>query len=277
MKLVNGFELLEYAKKKAYILPAFNTTNLEMTYGIAKGLNKVSLPGFIQISSSNLRLSNPDIIVAIATDAVKDSNVPIALHLDHGKSFEDVKACLDAGFTSVMIDASKLGFDENVALVRRTVEYSHFYGIPVEGELGALAGKEDENVNEYDLKTDPAEVGEYVSRSGCNMLAVSVGNVHGLATKPNIDLPLLDKISKASPIPLVMHGGSGIDFNTIREIRTMGVVKINYGADLRKEMIRAFGESYERDRNSHDVLSLSLKAVEYISNKAAEIASEINK
>ena len=155
MKIVNGFDLMKYAKDNHYILPAFNTTNLEMTYAIAKGLNQAGLPGYIQISSNNLRLSSPDTITYLAKDALKDSDVPIGLHLDHGKSYEHVKACVDAGFTSIMIDASHLPFEENIKEVKRAVEYCHFYGVPVEAELGALQGKEEDIVNEADSKTDP--------------------------------------------------------------------------------------------------------------------------
>ena len=147
MKIVNGFDLMKYAKDNHYILPAFNTTNLEMTYAIAKGLNQAGLPGYIQISSNNLRLSSPDTITYLAKDALKDSDVPIGLHLDHGKSYEHVKACVDAGFTSIMIDASHLPFEENIKEVKRAVEYCHFYGVPVEAELGALQGKEEDIVN----------------------------------------------------------------------------------------------------------------------------------
>ena len=114
MKLINGFDLMDYAKKRGLILPAFNTTNLEMTYAIAKGLDAAKLPGYIQISSNNLRLSNPRIIAEIAKDAASRYETPIGLHLDHGRSFEDVKACVDAGFTSIMVDASALPFEENI-------------------------------------------------------------------------------------------------------------------------------------------------------------------
>ncbi|NMD37608.1 MAG: class II aldolase, partial [Christensenellaceae bacterium] len=215
MKLVNGFSLMEYAQKNNWILPAFNTTNLEMTYAIAKGLESAKLPGYIQISSSNLRLSNPYIIAKIAKDATKNNNVPIALHLDHGKSFEDVKACLDAGFTSIMIDASHLPFEENIKEVKKVVEYCHFYGVPVEAELGAISGKEDEIFNEAESKTDPSMVADFVGETNCDMLAVSVGNVHGLCLDPKIDLELLQKIAEVSTVPLVLHGGSGIDFGVI--------------------------------------------------------------
>lgn len=148
MKIANGFDLMNYAKKHHFMLPAFNTTNLEMTYAIVKGLNQAGLPGYVQISSNNLRLSSPEVITYLTKDALKDSNVPIGLHLDHGKSYEDVKACVNAGFTSIMIDASHLPFEENIKEVQRAVEYCHFYGVPVEAELGALKGKEEDIVNE---------------------------------------------------------------------------------------------------------------------------------
>ena len=219
MKLVNGFDLMKYAVRYGYVLPAFNTTNLEMTYAIADGLTEAGLPGYIQISSNNLRLSNPRIIAEIARDAVKNSDTPVALHLDHGKSFADVMACVDAGFTSIMIDMSHLPFEENVRESRRAAEYCHFYGIPVEVELGAIQGKEEDLVNEAEAKTDPAMVKEFVDRTGCDLLAVSVGNVHGLCLNPKIDIPLLEKIHQLSAVPLVLHGGSGIPKEVIWEAK----------------------------------------------------------
>ena len=276
MKIVNGFDLMKYAKDNHYILPAFNTTNLEMTYAIAKGLNQAGLPGYIQISSNNLRLSSPDTITYLAKDALKDSDVPIGLHLDHGKSYEHVKACVDAGFTSIMIDASHLPFEENIKEVKRAVEYCHFYGVPVEAELGALQGKEEDIVNEADSKTDPEMVADFVERTGCDLLAVSVGNVHGLDLTPKEDLPLLDEISKVSPVPLVMHGGSGIPFETIQKAREFNLLKVNYGSDLRKAFISTFGEAYEQNHNEVNVIGLSIQSIENVSKKAAELVTIIN-
>lgn len=276
MKLVNGFDLMQYAMEKGYILPAFNTTDMEMTYAIAQGLSDAQLPGYIQISSNNLRLSNPKMIAELAADAVRSCDIPIALHLDHGKSFDHVKACVEAGFTSVMIDASHLEYENNIAEVRRTVEYCHFYGIPVEAELGALRGKEEDIINEADAKTDPKFVEDFIIRSGCDLLAVSVGNVHGLNIRPDIDLPLLKQISEISKVPLVLHGGSGIPAEVICKVRQYGVLKINYGSDLRKEMIRSFGEAYEKDHNAHDVISLSLRAVENVRAKTSELVKMVN-
>lgn len=267
---------MEYAGKKHYVLPAFNTTNLEMTYAIARGLMEAAVPGYIQISSNNLRLSNPKAVARMAEDAVRESETPIGLHLDHGKSFADVKACVDAGFTSVMIDASHLPFEQNVRECRRTAEYCHFYGIPVEAELGALQGKEDETANEAELRTDPEMVAEFVKQTGCDTLAVAVGNVHGLSISPKIDLNLLETIHQVSPVPLVLHGGSGIPGEVIREAKKHGLIKINYGSDLRKEYIRTFGEAYEKNHNEYDVIHLSMKAVEQVSRKAKELAAMIN-
>lgn len=276
MKLVNGFDLMAYAKKYHYVLPAFNTTNLEMTYAIAAGLMDAGLPGYIQISSNNLRLSNPRIIADIARDAVRDSEIPIGLHLDHGKSFEDVKACVEAGFTSIMIDASHLSFEENVKESRRAAEYCHFYNIPVEVELGALQGKEEDIVNEGECKTDPDMVADFVEQTGCDVLAVSVGNVHGLCLNPQIDIPLLARIHEVCPVPLVLHGGSGIPKEVIWEAKKHGLIKINYGSDLRKEFIHTFGEAYEANHNEHDVIHLSVAAVENVRQKAKELVSMIN-
>ena len=277
MKLINGYDLMDYAKKHGYILPAFNTTNLEMTYAIAKGLDDAKLPGYIQISSNNLRLSNPRIIAEIARDAASKYDTPIGLHLDHGKSYEDVKACVDAGFTSIMIDASSLPFEQNVEEVKKAVRYCHFYGIPVEAELGALQGKEEDIVNEAEAHTDPAMVADFVNTTECDLLAVAVGNVHGLDLEPHVDLDLLKTIADISPVPLVLHGGSGIPFDVIQKARKCGLLKINYGSDLRKEFIRTFGEAYENtNHKAHDVISLSMAAVDNVAAKACELVKIIN-
>ncbi len=277
MKIVNGFDIMEYAKTNNYILPAFNTTNLEMTYAIAKGLNEAKLPGYIQISSNNLRLSNPDAIVYLTRNALKKTDVPISLHLDHGKSYGDVKACVDAGFTSIMIDASHLSFEDNIKTVKKAVEYCHFYGVPAEAELGSIRGKEEDIVSEADAKTDPDLVSDFVERTKCDLLAVSVGNVHGLDLTPNIDLPLLKKLSEISPVPLVLHGGSGIPFEIIQKAKQYGLIKINYGSDLRKAYISTFGEAYAKNHNECNVIELSIKSVENVGQKVKELVTIINR
>ena len=276
MKLINGFDLMKYAVERGLVLPAFNTTNLELTYAIAKGLMAADLPGYIQISSNNLRLSNPYIIAEMARDAVKNSDTPIGLHLDHGKSFADVKACVDAGFTSIMVDMSHLPFEENMKESKRAADYCHFYGLPVEVELGSLAGKEDDIIGEDGGKTDPDMVAEFVEGTGCDTLAVAVGNVHGFDVQPQIDIPLLAKISEISKVPLVLHGGSGIPKEVIWECKKYGLIKINYGSDLRRVYIRTIGEAYEKNHGEYNVIRLSLEAVENVAATAQELVTMIN-
>ena len=276
MKLINGFELMEYAKQRGYILPAFNTTNLEMTYGIVRGLEEAKLPGYVQISSNNLKLSNPYVIADIVRDATKYTETPIGLHLDHGKSFDDVKACIDAGFTSIMIDMSHLPFEENMRESKRAAEYCHMYGIPVEVELGALAGKEEDIVNEENSKTDPKQVPIFVEGTGCDTLAVAIGNVHGLGMVPQIDIPLLEEFRCVSKVPLVLDGGSGIPKEVIWECKKHNLVKINYGSDLRRAFIRVFGQAYEADHGAFDLFHLSMAAVDAVAEKAKELVTMIN-
>ena len=276
MKLINGFELMAYARERGHILPAFNTTNMEMTYGIVRGLCMANLPGYVQISSNNLRMSNPFVIADLVRDAVKGTETPIGLHLDHGKSFDDVKACIDAGFTSIMIDMSHLPFEENMRESKRVAEYCHMYGIPVEVELGALAGKEDDIVDENGGKTDPAQVPVFVEGTGCDTLAVSIGNVHGLGIAPLIDIPLLEQIRSVSRVPLVLHGGSGIPKEVIWECKKHNLVKINYGSDLRREFIRTFGQAYEKNHGEFDLFRLSMAALDAVAKKACELVTMIN-
>lgn len=276
MKIVNGFDLMDYAKKRNVMLPAFNTTNLEMTKAIIQGLNVVHMPGMIQISSNNLHLSDPETIVYLTNKFLKGTDTPIGLHLDHGKSFEDVKACVDAGFTSIMVDASDQDFEGNIAEVKRTVECCHFYNIPVEAELGAIMGKEDDHVSEADCHTDPALVREFVERSGCDLLAVSIGNVHGFDVGPKVDLDLLKKIAEVSPVPLVLHGGSGIPFEQVKAMKQYKMLKINYGSDLRSAYIKTFGEAYEKNHKEANLFGLCKKAVENVAKTASDLVLIIN-
>ena len=278
MELVNGFDLMKYAKRYGYILPAFNTTNMETTLGIVKGLNRAKLPGYIQISSSNLKLSGSDplIIANIARRANMDGEVPIALHLDHGKSFQDIKACCNAGFTSIMVDNASLPYEQNAEESRKASDYCHFYGVPVEVELGAIKGKEEDLVSESNDMTDPDQAADFINRTNCDLLAVSVGNVHGLDLEPHIDLALLENIYKKSTVPLVLHGGSGIPKEMIWEARRFGLIKINYGSALRKAYISTFGKVYEEDKNAHDLVTVCKSAVEQVSEVVFELVTMIN-
>lgn len=276
MEIVNGFKLMDYAKEHQLVLPAFNTTNYELTAGIIKGYQAMGLGGYIAISSSNLKLSNPKIIADMVKSTMVECDTPIALHLDHGKSFEDVKACIDAGFTSIMVDASHLPLEQNIAEVKKAVEYCHFYGIPVEAELGAISGKEDDHISEEDAKTDPADVLSFVEGTGCDLLAISIGNVHGMDLSPHLDFPLLKEIAEISTVPLVLHGGSGIPFDQVRKAKAENLIKVNYGSDLRQAFIRTFGQAYEQNHNEFNVMQLSKDAITNVEERVKTIIKEVN-
>lgn len=278
MQLVNGYELMKYAKDNHLVLPAFNTTDYEMTLAIVKAFDKMGLGGYIQISSHNLKLSNPEIIANMTREVMQreDISTPISLHLDHGKSFEDVKRCIDAGFTSVMVDTSQLPYEENVNEVRTAADYAHYFGIPVEAELGGIRGKEDDNVPDSNAKTDPEQVYDFVERTKCDSLAVAVGNVHGLVLSPHLDFPLLKKVAAASPVPLVLHGGSGIPFDQVRQAKENNLIKVNYGSDLRKSYIKTFGKAYELNHNEFALYDVAKQGVQNVIDTATNIINEIN-
>ena len=232
MKIVNGFDLMKYAQDHHYMLPAFNTTNLEMTYAIAKGLNKAKLPGYIQISSNNLRLSDPEAIVYLTKKALADSDVPIGLHLDHGKSYEDVKACVNAGFTSIMIDASHLPFEENVEKTKELVAICNEKGMSLEAEVGSIGGEEDGVVGMGEC-ADPQEC-KAIADLGVTMLAAGIGNIHGKypANWAGLQFDVLDDIQKLTgEMPLVLHGGTGIPEDMIKKAISLGVSKINVNTE----------------------------------------------
>jgi tagatose 1,6-diphosphate aldolase GatY/KbaY len=249
MPLVNGNILLSSIKEKRVLAGAFNTTNLETTISILDAIERSGLPNFIQIAPTNARLSGYDYIYEIVKKRAATMDVPVSLHLDHGKELDDVKQAVRAGFTSVMIDGAELPFEENITFTKAAVDFCKSFGVPVEAELGAILGKEDDHVSEADCKTDPKQVLRFVQETGCSMLAVSVGNVHGLEDIPRIDIPLLQEIASICPVPLVIHGGSGIDEAIIRSFVRYNVVKVNIASDLRKAFITSVGEAWTENNN----------------------------
>lgn len=249
MPLVNGNILLKRIQEKRVLAGAFNTTNLETTISILDAIERSGLPNFIQIAPTNAKLSGYDYIYEIVKKRASTMDVPVSLHLDHGKELDDVKQAVRAGFTSVMIDGAELPFEENIAFTKAAVDFCKSFGVPVEAELGAILGKEDDHVSEADCKTDPSQVLRFVQETGCSMLAISVGNVHGLEDIPRIDIPLLKEIAAICPVPLVIHGGSGIDEDIIRSFVKYNVVKVNIASDLRKAFITSVGKAWMENNN----------------------------
>lgn len=264
MALVNGFTLLDIIKERNVIAGAFNTTNLETTVAILKAVERSKIPTFIQIAPTNVKLGGYEIIYDMVERYAKHMETPVALHLDHGKDFSDFKKACEAGFTSVMIDGAEFDFDENIAFTKRAVDFAKQYDIPVEAELGAISGKEDDHVGESDSKTDVNQVVEYVERTGCSMLAVSVGNVHGLDEEPNIDFDLLKKIYEVSPVPIVIHGGSGIPDEDIQRMNHYGVVKLNIASDLRNGYIKSIGQAYDKNNNEANLIKVLVDAADTV-------------
>ena len=231
MALVNTKEMFKKAYDGGYAIGAFNVNNMEIIQGITEAAGELNAPVILQVSKGARAYANHTYLVKLVEAAVMENpQIPIALHLDHGDSFELCKSCIDGGFTSVMIDASSKSFEDNIALTRKVVEYAHDHGVVVEAELGTLAGVEDEVVVEHgkEMFTRPEEVEEFVSRTGCDSLAIAIGTSHGAykfkpGTKPQLRFDVLEECSKRLPgFPIVLHGASSVPQEFVAEINKFG-------------------------------------------------------
>ncbi|MDZ5144783.1 class II fructose-bisphosphate aldolase [Microbacterium testaceum] len=265
MPLVSGHDVIQECTARGLVAGAFNTTNIETTMGIIDAVEKVAVPTFIQVAPTNVKLSGYEYVYDMVARRLADTTVPVALHLDHGKSLAAVEAALAADFTSIMIDASEEPLAENTA-TSATARRMCGATIALEAELGSIGGKEDDVAPEFASTTDPAQVPDFVAAVGCDMLAVSVGNVHGYAPNARIDFDLLERVRAASPVPLVIHGGSGLPEEQLGRLADFGVVKVNVASDLRNAMIRSFGEAYAANPNENSLIRVSLDAVAAISD-----------
>ncbi|MFG6279937.1 class II fructose-bisphosphate aldolase [Microbacterium sp. 5K110] len=265
MALVSGHEVVRECTARGLVAGAFNTTNVETTMGIVDAVERVGVPTFIQVAPTNVKLSGYEYIYDMVARRLAECPVPVALHLDHGKSLDAVEAALAADFTSIMIDASEETFEENVATsaIARTMCGTE---VALEAELGSIGGKEDDVAPEFASTTNPAQVAEFVAAVGCDMLAVSVGNVHGYAPNARIDFDLLSRVREQSPVPLVVHGGSGLPAEQLGRLAEFGVVKVNVASDLRNAMIRSFGEAYAANPHENSLIRVSLDAVSAITD-----------
>lgn len=262
MPLVNGFRLLDLIKQEHVCAGAYNTTDLITTMGILDAVEKSRIPAFIQIAPTNIKLVDGD--YGYIYDMVKryadHMKTPVTLHLDHGKEFKDVVAACEAGFGSIMTDNARYEYEDNIKHTHDAVMFAKGYGVPVEAELGAIAGKKEDVVRPDNKYTNPDQVVDYVERTGVNLLAVAVGNVHGLNLDPNIKFDLLKKIQKICPVPLVLHGASGIPDEQINQMVNYGVVKINVASDLRRAYITAIGKDYDENNKRFDLIKCTMDA-----------------
>ncbi|MDD3273984.1 MAG: class II fructose-1,6-bisphosphate aldolase [Bacteroidales bacterium] len=231
--LVNSQELFAKAVKGGYAIPAFNFNNMEQMQAIISACVETKSPVILQVSSGARKYANQTLLRYMAQGAVEyakelGQNIPIVLHLDHGDSFELCKSCIDMGFSSVMIDGSHHSFEKNIELTKQVVEYAHAHGVTVEGELGVLAGVEDEVSAEEHTYTQPEEVEEFVKRTGVDSLAISIGTSHGAfkfkpGQKPEIRLDILKEIEKRIPgFPIVLHGASSVPQEVVADINKFG-------------------------------------------------------
>ena len=262
MPIVTSTEMFKKAYEGGYAIGAFNVNNMEIIQGITEAAAETRSPLILQVSAGARKYAKHVYLMKLVEAAEADTGLPICLHLDHGENFEICKSCIDGGFTSVMIDGSKHPFEENVALTRQVVDYAHAHGVVVEGELGRLEGVEDDVVvsaadSSY---TDPAQVEEFVSRTGVDSLAIAIGTSHGAykfkpGTKPQLRFDILKEVEKRLPgFPIVLHGASsvipefvetinayggrlndaiGVPEDMLREAARMAVCKINIDSDLR--------------------------------------------
>lgn len=265
MALVSGLEVIGQCTSRGLVAGAFNTTNIETTMGIVEAIERVGVPTFIQVAPTNVALSGYEYIYDMVARRLENTSVPVALHLDHGKNLQAVEDALAADFTSVMIDTSEEPYEENVRLSAKAREIAPS-DIAVEAELGAIGGKEDEIGPDEASGTNPEQVADFVARTRCDMLAVSVGNVHGYAPDARIDFDLLRRVQEQSAVPLVIHGGSGLPAEQFGRLHEFGVVKVNIASDLRNAMIRTFGEAYAANPHEHSLIKVSRNSVTAIAD-----------
>jgi tagatose 1,6-diphosphate aldolase GatY/KbaY len=247
--LVTSKEMILKAQAGNYAIGAFNIENMEMAMAAVQAAADLNSPILLQTTPGTLDYADLSLYLANVRALAEKVKIPVAMHLDHGSSFDLAMQALQAGYTSIMIDGSHLPFDENVSVSRRVVEACRPSGIPVEAELGKVGGKEDKldggSNNPY---TEPAEAKEFVAQTGVDYLAVAVGTIHGFYKgEPNLDFERLSEIRQLVDIPLVLHGTSGVPDEQVREAIKCGICKVNYATDLRVAYTKGVRENLKDD------------------------------
>lgn len=253
MPLVTSQELLKRAQRESYAVGAFNVENMEMVLAAIEAAQELRAPIIIQTTPSTVRYANLKQFYASVKAAAEDATVPVALHLDHGNSFELVMQALREGYTSLMIDGSHLDFEGNIELTKRVVDAARPNNIPVEGELGKVGGKEDDLDVKEAAYTDPKQAKEFVERTGITSFAVAIGTAHGFYKGiPQLDINRLAEIRKVVDVPLVLHGASGLLDRDLTRCIEEGICKINFATELRvafsngvKSVLRAEPDVYD--------------------------------
>ncbi len=256
MALESMKDMMIKAKKEGYAIGQFNLNNLEYTQAILQAAEEEQSPVILGVSEGAARyMSGFKTVVNMVKGLMEDLNitVPVAIHLDHGSSFEKCKEAIDAGFTSVMIDASSQPFEENVRITKEVVDYAHAKGVSVEAELGVVGGQEDDVIADGVIYADPAECKELVDRTGIDCLAPALGSVHGpYKGEPNLGFKEMEEISSQSDLPLVLHGGTGIPLKDIQRSISLGTAKINVNTENQIEGTKTVREVLANDTEVYD-------------------------
>lgn len=234
MALVTTKKMLLDAQKNGYAVGAFNVENMEMVMAVVSAAEETKSPVIMQTTPSTVKYADFDYFYANVKVAAQKANIPVAIHLDHGNSFELAMKAYRNGYTSIMIDGSHSGFEENIALTKSVVDVCKNGNVPVEAELGKVGGKEDDLDGGDGGYTDPSQAKEFVQRTGADSLAISIGTAHGVYKgEPKLDLNRLSQIREVVDIPLVLHGTSGVPDEIVTECVNRGICKVNYATDLR--------------------------------------------
>ncbi|MBQ1312568.1 MAG: class II fructose-bisphosphate aldolase [Blautia sp.] len=253
MPLVTSKEMLLDAQKRGYAVGAFNAENMEMVKAIIQAAEELKAPVMIQTTPSTIKYGTLDTYAGIVAAEAKKASVPVCLHLDHGSSFELAMQAIQAGYTSVMIDGSKLEFEGNVEVSKKVADVAAAMNIPCEAELGKVGGKEDDLVAVADTNTDPMQAREFVERTGVTSLAVAIGTAHGFYVgTPVLDKERLSEIRKVVDIPLVLHGASGLTDEDVSDCVRRGICKVNFATELRAAYTKAVRETLAADDKVFD-------------------------
>ncbi|MDW7673116.1 MAG: class II fructose-1,6-bisphosphate aldolase [Bacillota bacterium] len=255
MALVTVTELLKKAEAGGYAVGAFNCNNMEIVQAIVEAAEAENSPVIMQASQGAIKYAGLDFIMAMAKTAASKASVPVAMHLDHGTSFDQVMQCIRYGFTSVMIDGSKYPLEENIAITNKVLDVARAVGVSVEAELGKIGGTEDDiSVSDRDATfTDPEEAKYFVEQTGVDSLAIAIGTAHGqYKGEPKLDFDRLKRVRELVTIPIVLHGSSGVPDEAIKEAIALGVRKVNIDTNIREAFVAAVKEAIAKNPNEID-------------------------
>lgn len=265
MPLVTSEKMLLDAQKGCYAVGAFNVENMEMVKAVLAAAEELKAPVMLQTTPGTIKYGTVETYAAIVKAEAEKVSVPVCLHLDHGDSFELAVQAMKAGYTSVMIDGSHEDFENNIAITKKVVDVAKAIGIPVEAELGKVGGKEDDLEADADTNTDPVEAKEFVERTGVSSLAVAIGTAHGFYVgTPVFDKPRVSAIKEVVPVPLVLHGASGLSEEDVKECVERGMCKVNFATELRAAYTAAVKKLLEENPETYDPKKLGIVGMEAV-------------